>query len=70
MPWVVRWVADERLRALFRVAPGCPASLYWLVTPGSRRSGTWRGLHGMQEVWGSNPHSSTQVTYLIRTPNR
>jgi hypothetical protein len=29
-----------------------------------------RVIHGMQEVWGSNPHSSTQVRRLIRTLNR
>jgi len=28
------------------------------------------GFHGMQEVWGSNPHSSTQVSRVIRTANR
>jgi hypothetical protein len=27
-------------------------------------------LDGMQEVWGSNPHSSTQVRNIIRTINR
>jgi hypothetical protein len=24
-------------------------------------------LHGMEEVWGSNPHSSTQLNALFRT---
>ena len=60
------WVADERWRALFGVALRCSASLFLLVTLRWRR---WRarcGLHGMQEVWGSNPHSSTQVTETIR----
>ena len=27
-------------------------------------------LDGMQEVWGSNPHSSTQVKGIIRTVSR
>ena len=27
-------------------------------------------LHGMQEVWGSNPHSSTQVRMIFRTPEQ
>jgi hypothetical protein len=27
-------------------------------------------LDGMQEVWGSNPHSSTQVTVIIRIVNQ
>jgi hypothetical protein len=29
-----------------------------------------RVIHGMQEVWGSNPHSSTQVKHIVRTKNR
>jgi hypothetical protein len=34
MSWVARRVADERLRASFRVARRCSALLFWLVTPG------------------------------------
>ena len=30
-----------------------------LVGPLPAMSGDWLDLYGMQEVWGSNPHSST-----------
>ena len=43
---------------------------FWLVRPQMAWSGNACGIHGMQEVWGSNPHSPTQVTDLIRTLNR
>src|SRR6266516_3229451 len=57
---VARWVANECLGASFRVALGCSPSVFWLVTAHSCWSWAVPGLHGMQEVWGSNPHSSTQ----------
>jgi hypothetical protein len=56
---VARWVADWRVRSLFCVARRCSVLAFPLVRPYSRWSGNAFGLHGMQEVWGSNPHSST-----------
>ena len=68
--WVARWVADGCSRAWFCVAPCRWPLLFSLVRPHSRRSADWPGVHGMQEVWGSNPHSSTQVKPEIRMLNR
>jgi hypothetical protein len=67
---VARWVADRCLRALFRVARRCSPSVFSLVTPHSCWSAEVPGLHGMQEVSGSSPLSSTQVKHIIRIQNQ
>ena len=63
---VAHWVADACLRASFCVAPRCSPSAFSLVTPHSCWSVEVPGLHGMQEVSGSSPLSSTQVKCIIR----
>jgi hypothetical protein len=60
---VAGWVADRCLRALFCVARRCSVLVFSLVTPHRCWSAEVPGLHGMQEVWGSNPHSSTGQRY-------
>jgi hypothetical protein len=57
---VARWVADRCRRALFCVAGRCSELAFALVRPHSRWSGSAFGLHGMQEVSGSSPLSSTR----------
>jgi hypothetical protein len=47
------------VRALFCVARRCSVLVFSLVMPHRCWSAEVPGLHGMQEVWGSNPHSST-----------
>ena len=64
---VARWVADRCLRALFRVARRCSPLAFPLVTPHRCWSAEVPGLHGMQEVSGSSPLSSTQVRSIFRT---
>ena len=56
---VAHLVADRRRQALFCVARSCSASVFSLVRPHSCRSAGGPGVHGMQEVRGSNPRSST-----------
>jgi hypothetical protein len=56
---VARWVADRCLRASFCVARRCSPSAFSLVTPHRCWSAEVPGLHGMQEVSGSSPLSST-----------
>jgi hypothetical protein len=63
--WVACWVADECPRAYFCVAPRCRPLLFSQVMARTRRSRAWPGVHGMQEVWGSNPHSSTSSERLF-----
>ena len=58
-----------------RIPLGCAVSGWSLLVSASVRAvqalcGAYRNLpviHGMQEVWGSNPHSSTQVRRIFRT---
>jgi hypothetical protein len=54
--------AGEGLREL--VAASLPVS--GLLSRHMGWSGNLRVIHGMQEVWGSNPHSSTQLKAVIR----
>jgi len=42
-----------------RAVTGDVERLRLLVEPHPATSGYWLDLYGMQEVWGSNPHSST-----------
>src|SRR5690349_9527047 len=39
---------------------------FWLVRPQMAWLGNACGIHGMQEVWGSNPHSSTLFRFCVR----
>jgi hypothetical protein len=59
---VARWVANRCVRGLLCVAPRCSPSVSLLVTLHS-----WSvevpALHGMQEVSGSSPLSSTRNTW-------
>jgi hypothetical protein len=64
---VARWVADRCVRALFCVVRRCSALVFSLVTPHRCWSAEVPGLHGMQEVWGSNPHSSTGKRHNSKT---
>ena len=66
---VAHWVADACLRASFCVAPRWSLPVSLLVTPYSCWSVEVPGLHGMQEVSGSSPLSSTQVRGTIRIQN-
>jgi hypothetical protein len=63
---VARWVADRCLRASFCVARRCSPSAFSLVTPHRCWSAEVPGLHGMQEVSGSSPLSSTHVREIFR----
>jgi hypothetical protein len=56
---VARWVANRCVRGLLCVAPRCSPSVSLLVTLHSCWSVEVPALHGMQEVRGSNPRSST-----------
>ena len=64
---VARWVANRCVRALLCVAPRCSLSVSLLVTLHSCWSEEVPALHGMQEVSGSSPLSSTQLKSIIRT---
>src|ERR1039457_6474240 len=57
---VARWVANRCVRGLLCVAPRCSPSVSLLVTPYSCWSVEVPALHGMQEVSGSSPLSSTR----------
>ena len=59
---VARWVANRCVRGLLCVAPRCSPSVSLLVTLHSCWSVEVPGLHGMQEVSGSSPLSSTWST--------
>ena len=63
---VARWVAYRCVRVLLCVVPRCSPSVSLLVTLHSCWSVEVPGLHGMQEVSGSSPLSSTQVRDLFR----
>ena len=67
---VARWVANRCVRGLLRIAPRCSVSVSLLVTLHSCWSVEVPGFHGMQEVSGSSPLSSTQVKHIIRIQNR
>ena len=56
---VARWVANRCVRVLLGVAPRCSPSVSLLVTLHSCWSVEVPALHGMQEVSGSSPLSST-----------
>jgi hypothetical protein len=56
---VARWVANRCVRVLLCVAPRCSPSVSLLVTLHSCWSVEVPALHGMQEVSGSSPLSST-----------
>jgi hypothetical protein len=43
----------------YRAITGDVERLRLLAGPLPATSGDWQDLYGMQEVWGSNPHSST-----------
>ena len=64
---VARWVANRCVRVLLCVAPRCSPSVSLLVTPHSCWSAEVPGLHGMQEVRGSNPRSSTDHSMNSKT---
>jgi hypothetical protein len=57
---VARWVANRCVRVLLCVAPHCSPSVSLLVTLHSCWSVEVPALHGMQEVSGSSPLSSTR----------
>jgi hypothetical protein len=59
---VARWVTDRCVRALFCVARRCSVLVFSLVTPYRCWSAEVPSLHGMQEVSGSSPLSSTWST--------
>jgi hypothetical protein len=59
---VARWVANRYVRASFCVARRCSPLAFRLVTPYLCWSVEVPGLHGMQEVSGSSPLSSTRRT--------
>jgi hypothetical protein len=63
---VARWVADGCLRALFCIARRCSASAFLLVTQHRCWLAEVPGLHGMQEVSGSSPLSSTVFRVCVR----
>ena len=67
---VARRVANRCVRGLLCVAPRCSPSVSLLVTLHSCWSVEVPALHGMQEVSGSSPLSSTQINGRIRTLNR
>jgi hypothetical protein len=54
--WGAREGASERR---YRAVTGDVERVRLLVEPHPATSGYWLDLYGMQEVWGSNPHSST-----------
>ena len=53
-----------------RPRPATEAAGELHTRPRPATCGDTRSMHGMQEARGSNPHSSTQVTHIIRTLNR